>query len=293
MKTLPDLEKHALELVRLASTQLPADIVEALERGRDAEAEGSAARATLDTVLENIAMAAEASTPICQDTGTPIFYVRHPWDHPTAPMREAMTAAVREATARSYLRPNAVDSVTGANSGDNSGDHFPAFYFEQWDREDEVRVDLMLKGGGSENQGIQYSLPDRDLGAGRDLDGVRKAVLDALVRAQGHGCGPAVVGVCIGGDRGGSIAVAKRQILRPLAHRNPDATLAALEDELHARANELGIGPMGFGGATTVLGVKIAKAHRLPASFFVSVVYMCWAARRHAMTIKAGEVSYD
>jgi len=293
MKTIPEFKEWALELIRLASTELPEDIRAAIEKGKASEAKGSPADATLQTVLENVALAEKNSTPICQDTGTPIYYVKHPWDYPTAPMIEAIKAATQEATAKYYLRPNAVDSVTGRNSGDNSGDHFPAFYFEQWDREDEIRVDLMLKGGGCENVGIQYSLPDARLGAGRDMDGVRKAIVDSLVQAQGRGCGPAVLGVCIGGDRASGYSIAKKQILRRLDDLNPDALLAELEAEVTEKANRLGIGPMGFGGTSTVLGTKIAKAHRLPASFYVSVVYMCWASRRRAMTIKGGTVSYD
>ena len=201
MKTIPDLEKRAVELIRLASTELPADIDGALRSGREAEESGSAAEATLLTILDNIDLAGKQATPICQDTGTPVFYVHHPWDYPNRPIREAFRAAVKTATLKSYLRPNAVDSITGENSGDNTGLHFPAVYFEQWEKEDEVRIDLMLKGGGSENQGIQYSLPHTGLGAGRDLSGVRKVILDGVVRAQGQGCGPAVLGVCIGGDR--------------------------------------------------------------------------------------------
>ena len=293
MKTLADLESRALELIQRTSTRLPDDVISALKQGRDAEASGSAARAALDSVLENIVMAGEMTTPICQDTGTPIFYIKHPWDYPTRPMKEAFTSAVRAATAKSLLRPNSVDSLSGANSGDNTGDHFPVFHFEQWERPDEVRVDLMLKGGGCENMGIQYSLPHAELKAGRDLDGVRKVILDGLVRAQGQGCGPAVIGVCIGADRTSSASIAKEQILRPLADRNPDKVLAQLEDEILAASRKLQIGPMGFGGATTLLGVKIAKAHRLPASYFVSIAYMCWASRHRGMTIKNGEVRYD
>jgi fumarate hydratase, class I len=293
MKTIPELSERALELIRLASTQLPEDIRKALTRGRSNEQENSPAAATLGTILENIDLAEEHSTPICQDTGTPVFYVKHPWDFPTAPFIAAFTEAVKAATAKNYLRPNAVDPITGKNSGDNTGDHFPAVYFEQWDREDEIRVDLMLKGGGSENTGAQYALPHAGLGAGRDLDGVRKVILDAVVAAQGKGCGPAVLGVCIGGDRGSGYAYAKKQILRKLDDVNPDPLLAELEAEMTEKANSLGVGPMGFGGLTTVLGTKITKAHRVPASFFVSITYMCWAARRQAMTIRAGEVSYD
>lgn len=293
MKTVPDLEKQVLELIRLATSQLPADVASALAAGREFEKEGSAAKATLGTILENVSLAAERSTPICQDTGTPIFFVKHPWDYPVAPMKAAVMAAVRQATELNYLRPNAVDSVTGANSGDNTGDHFPAFYFEQWEKEDELRFDLMLKGGGSENQSAQYSLPDTRLGAGRDLDGVRRVILDAVVNAQGQGCGPGILGVCIGGDRTGGYSLGKKQLLRPLEDENPDPVLAELEEEMTGKANELGVGPMGFGGETSILGVKITKAHRVPASFFVSVNYMCWAARQHGMTFKSGELRHD
>jgi fumarate hydratase class I len=293
MKTISDMQDAALELIRLASTKLPEDVVSALKQGNERETAGSAAKATLGTILQNVDLAGEQSTPICQDTGTPVFYISHPWDYPTAPMRQAIRAATRKATELNYLRPNAVDSLTGKNSGDNIGEHFPIFYFEQWDREDEIRVELMLKGGGSENQGAQYALPDSRLKAGRDLDGVRKAILDAVVNAQGQGCGPAVLGVCIGSDRSSGYSIAKKQILRPLEDLNPDPTLAELEDEITEKGNSLGIGPMGFGGATTVLATKIAAAHRVPASFFVSIVYMCWAARHRGMTIKGGEVRHD
>ena len=293
MKIIPDLQRAALELIRLASTQLPQDIVAALRTGSESESAGSPAQTTLGTILQNVDLATEQSTPICQDTGTPVFYVSHPWDYPTAPIKDAVREAVREATRLNYLRPNAVDSLTGKNSGDNIGEHFPIFYFEQWERQDEVRFDLMLKGGGSENQGAQYALPHSGLRAGRDLDGVRKVILDAVVNAQGQGCGPAVLGVCIGSDRSSGMSIAKRQILRGIADASPDTVLADLEREITEKANSLGVGPMGFGGNTTVLATKIAAAHRVPASFFVSIVYMCWAARHRGMTVKGGEVSHD
>lgn len=293
MKTIPDLEAQVLELIRRATSQLPDDVTAALKKGMSKESKGSAASATLGTILENVSLAAKQSTPICQDTGTPIFFVKHPWDYPTAPIKAAVKAAMKQATELNYLRPNAVDSVTGANSGDNLGDHFPSFYFEQWDREDEIRFDLMLKGGGSENQSAQYALPQSALGAGRDLDGVRKVILDAVVNAQGQGCGPGLLGVCIGGDRGSGYSLAKKQLLRPMADENPDSVLAELEKEMTVKANELGVGPMGFGGETTILSVKITKAHRVPASFYVSICYMCWASRQQSMTFQDGEMSHD
>ena len=292
MKTIPDLEAQVLELIRRASTKLPVDVTAALGAGRAREQAGSAAAATLDTILENVDLAAQASTPICQDTGTPVFFVKHPWDFPQRPMIEAVKAAVKTATEKNYLRPNAVDPVTGANSGNNTGTHFPSFYFEQWDAPG-VRFDLLLKGGGSENQSAQYSLPHAGLKAGRDMEGVKRVILDAVVNAQGQGCGPAILGVCIGGDRASGYAMAKAQLLRPLEDASDDPTLAAMEAEITEKANGLGVGPMGFGGETTVLATKITKAHRVPASYYVSVNYMCWASRQAGMTYENGEMRHD
>ena len=199
------------------------------------------------------------------------------------------------ATERSYLRPNAVDSLTGKNSGNNTGEDFPTMHFHEWDR-DSIHVDLLLKGGGCENVSTQYKLPDARLKAGRDLEGVRRVVLDAVHQAQGKGCAPGVLGVAIGGDRGSSYLKSKQQLLRKLEDENSDEELAALEERLHEEANQLGIGPMGFGGKTTVLGVKVGAQHRLPASYFVSIAYMCWANRRSSMDVNLNgekvEVSY-
>jgi fumarate hydratase class I len=151
----------------------------------------------------------------------------------------------------------------------------------------------MLKGGGCENVGAQYSLPDNRLKAGRDLEGVRKMVLDAVYQAQGEGCAPGFLGVSIGGDRGTSYVASKEALLRRDDDLNPDPELARLEDQLTREANELGVGPMGFGGKATVLGTKITSTYRLPASFFVTVSYMCWAYRRRKMTIINDQVIYE
>ncbi|MEM5776093.1 MAG: fumarate hydratase, partial [Anaerolineaceae bacterium] len=238
-------------------------------------------------------IAGKNSTPICQDTGTPIFYVRYPQGWSTRQLKEQITKAVAEATRRSYLRPNAVHSLSGKNSGNNVGDeHFPTIHFEEVDGEDLI-IDLILKGGGCENVGAQYSLPDTRLKAGRDLEGVRKVVLDAVFKAQGQGCAPGVLGVTIGGDRGSGYLGSKEVLLRKLDDTNPDAELDALEKRITAEANQLGIGPMGFGGKTTVLGTKINTLHRLPASFFVTISYMCWAYRRRSMVVRADEIIYD
>ncbi|MFQ5596288.1 MAG: fumarate hydratase [Anaerolineae bacterium] len=289
---MEDLTEQFLELVRRAATDLPPDVERTIREARDREEPNTPATAVLDTVLENVELARKQSTPICQDTGTPIFYVYYPAGWSTLALRKQIRDAVSTATARAYLRPNAVDSLTGQNSGNNLGDDFPSIHFHEWE-EDYLKVNLLLKGGGCENVGAQYKLPDAKFHAGRDLDGVRKVVLDAVQNAQGKGCAPGVLGVAVGGDRGSGYARSKEQLFRPLGQRNPDPDLAALEERIYDEANQLGIGPMGLGGKTTVLDVQLDVLHRLPASYFVSVSYMCWANRRHTMTYRDGEVQID
>ena len=274
-----------VELIRRASTDLPADVEAALRAAHDREEPGSAAAGALETIFENVALARANATPICQDTGVPIFYVYHNQEVSTRHLRAQLEAAVAEATQQAYLRPNAVDPITGRNSGNNLGAAFPTFHFEEWD-DHHLQVDLLLKGGGSENVGVQYKLPYAPLEAGRDLDGVRRVVLDAVYRAQGKGCAPAVLGIAIGADRGTGYVHAKEQLFRALDDANPVPELAALEERLLRECNELGIGPMGFGGKTTVFGVKIGAYHRLPACYFVSIAYMCWACRRASLRLR-------
>jgi fumarate hydratase class I len=289
----PDLTEQILELVRLTSTDLPPDVEEKLRKSKEQEDEGSAAEGALNTILKNVEMARENSTPICQDTGTPIFYVSYPEGWSTRKLSAQIKGAVIEATAQTYLRPNSVNTVTGRNTGDNSGDeHYPSIHFQEVEG-DKLTIDLMLKGGGCENVSTQYKLPDMSLAAGRDLDGVRKTALDAITKAQGKGCAPGTLGIAIGGDRGSSFAASKEVLLRKLDDKNPDTTLSELEEKITSQANELDIGPMGFRGKTTVLGTKIKNLHRLPASYFVSISYMCWAFRRRQMKYHNGETRYQ
>jgi fumarate hydratase class I len=287
-----DLKDNFLELVRRAATDLPADVEAALQTALEREEPGSAAAGALETLLENVALARANSTPVCQDTGTLIFDVHHPASMSSRALRVQIEEAVAEATQRSYLRPNAVDPVTGRNSGNNLGVAFPTFHFEEWE-EDFLKADLLLKGGGSENVSMQYKLPYGPLKAGRDLEGVRRVVLDTVLQAQGKGCAPGVLGVALGGDRGTGFARAKAALFRPLGEPSPLPELAELEERLLGECNELGVGPMGFGGKTTVLGVNIETAHRLPACYFVSVAYMCWACRRARMEIRDDAVTYS
>src|SRR5437763_10303579 len=274
-----------LELIRRTSTILPDDVVRAITAARKNEAEGSNADVALNVIGCNIELAKESSLPLCQDTGTILFYVHTPPGYDQLEFEEVATEAVRVATKKGYLRQNSVDSVTGKNTGDNTGPGSPSFHFHQW-REPYVEVKLMLKGGGCENMNAQYSLPHPDLGD-RNLKGVENAILDCVLQAQGQGCGPGILGVCIGGDRGTGYGFAKEQLLRRLDDTNDDPEVAAIQQRVVEKANQSGIGPVGLGGKTTLLACKIGKLNRLPASFFVSIAYMCWAYRRRGAQLEA------
>lgn len=285
------LQKNLLELIRRTSAELPADVVRAVEKGHRREARGSTAKYAMKVVLDNIVLAKDRSLPLCQDTGTIICYADLPPWLEEDEFRKTFDQAVCEATRIGYLRQNSVDSLTGKNSGNNLGPGSPSYHLGRA-RGRSLEVRLILKGGGCENVGVQYSLPDTRLGADRNLDGVHKCILDCVVQAQGKGCGPGVLGVCIGGDRGAGYVASKEEFFRSLDDENEDPRLRDLERKIVAEANTLGIGPMGFGGATTLLGCKITHRNRLPASYFVSVSYMCWAFRRNgARMSEAGRIT--
>ena len=271
--------RSVLECIRQASCELPDDIIERLTEARSEEPNDSSAFSVLNTILENIHLAKQRSRPVCQDTGLPAFYVSYPQDVSPEKIKTSIENALVLATENGFLRPNAVDPVSGKNTGNNLGVGFPALEFNEWDQP-VIKVKCMLKGGGCENVSAQYSLPNTELNAGRDLKGVEACVIDAVIKAQGKGCAPGIIGVGIGGDRISGYETAKKQLFRDLNDQNEHPKLAELENTLYQKLNKLGIGPMGLGGKTTVLGVKIGTAHRLPASFFVSISYMCWACRK-------------
>jgi len=285
------LQANLLELIRRTSTELPADVKRGLKRGLRRERKDSSGQYALQVIAENIGMAKASSLPLCQDTGTIICYAELPSWCDEKTFRRAFERAVVKATVVGYLRQNSVDSITGVNSGNNLGPGSPQIHFHPA-RGKSLVVRMMLKGGGCENVSCQYSLPDTSLDAGRDLEGVRKTLLDAVLQAQGKGCGPGILGVCIGGDRGSGYIAAKETLFRLLDDKNEDKQLASLEKQVMQQANTLGIGPMGFGGETTLLGVKITHRNRVPASFFVSVAYMCWAFRRNGIQMsESGRIS--
>ena len=305
-KTSNTLVDRIARFIQETSCSLPDDAEQALRKAMRREAKGSSARMVLETILRNVELARAAGTPVCQDTGTLTFFVSERLRRRGTPA--GIGEAVARATANGWLRRNTIDSVTGRSIDSNVCPGAPVVHYVEvkgerrkvkgeawWSSEGRTtdshlspftfHLSLLMKGGGSENMSRQFSLPDASIGAGRDLEGVRRAVLAAVQQAQGYGCAPGILGVCIGGDRASGYEEAKLQLLRNLADMNPDPALAKLESRILREANSLGIGPMGLGGKTTLLAVKIGARPRVPASFFVTVAYLCWAARRRSIML--------
>ena len=281
------LLESMIQIIKSTSTDLPDDVQKVILKALANEKKKTTAEYAMKIIQANIELAKKKTQPLCQDTGTILFYVSHPPGWQQNEFRQSVEQAVRETTQKGYLRQNSVNVITEKNDCLNVGPGHPDIHFHEYadDRNGEVEVRLMLKGGGCENVGAQYSLPNSDLKANRDWDGVRKVILDSVVKAQGKGCGPGVLGICVGGDRGSGYIASKEQLLRPLDDTNPNLQLAELERDIVTTANKLKIGPMGFGGETTLLGCKIGTLNRLPASYFVSISYMCWAYRRRGFVL--------
>ena len=278
------LQDSLLELIRRTSAEIPDDVHKAILDSLEREKQGTIAESAMKIIEQNIELAKNKSQPICQDTGSILFYVDCPPGLDQLAFEQTAREAVKLATKKGFLRQNSVDSISGKNDGTNVGPGSPTIHFHQ-NSSPQTTVRLVLKGGGCENVGAQYSLPSEKLKANRDLDGCRKVILDAVLQAQGKGCGPGILGVCIGGDRATGYEHSKLQFLRKLDDQNENPEINHLEQDIVETANKLGIGPMGFGGKTTLLGTKIGVLNRLPASYFVSVSYMCWAYRRQGVTL--------
>jgi fumarate hydratase class I len=277
------LQEEIVNLYKKAATSLPQDIEESLTQAAKTEENGSTAKAALASILENARIAREQERPLCQDTGVPIFFVKVPGKQSQVEVKNAIIDATRIATEEIPLRPNAVDTISDKNSGDNTGIGFPVIYFEE-SLDGIITLDLMLKGSGCENVSQLYKLPLEELKAERDLDGVRRCALDAIYRAQGRACPPYILGIGIGASRDQVTKLAKVQLMRDLEDRNSIKALADFENRLLDEIDQLGIGPLGLGGKTTTLGVKIGVNHRHPASYFVEVCVSCWADRRARLT---------
>lgn len=279
---MKNFRNSMLELIVETSTNLPADVRAALKKAMGDEQAGTRSAQALEVIGQNIDLAVKDEGAVCQDTGMPTFDIHCPVAVNQIEMEEAIAWGLEEATRHGKLRPNSVDSLTGKNSGNNLGPGTPVVHFKQW-TDPRIRVRLILKGGGCENKNNQYAVPcelDHLGRADRDLEGVRKCILHAVWQAQGQGCSAGFIGVAIGGDRTAGYAHAKQQLFRPVDDTNSNADLARLESQILDQANRLAVGTMGFGGRVSLLGCKIGALNRLPASFFVSVAYDCWAFRR-------------
>ena len=276
---MTDLRDAIVELYRTAASSLPSDVEAALRHARGKEEKGSNATTALAAILENIRSARETGRPLCQDTGVPVFFIKIPCGVSHLAVKSIIIRATRIASRNIPLRPNAVDILTERNSGDNTGVGFPVVYCEET-KGSSIAIDLMLKGAGSENIGQLYKLPLEEIGAERDLEGVRRCVLDTIYKAQGKGCPPYTIAVGIGASKDQVTRLSKEQLLRKIEDVNSHKALSAFEKRLLRDVNRLGIGPLGFGGRTTALGVKVGVNHRHPASYFVDVSVSCWADRR-------------
>lgn len=272
------LEDKIVELYKKAAVELSEDVVLALDKAKKKE-NNSLAKEILAKILENTEKAKAESKPICQDTGTPIFYIKYSPNYHQNELRKIIEKATAIATKNIPLRPNAVDSLTGKNLGTNE----PIFYFEE--SKGKLEINLMLKGGGSENVSAIYQLPNKELNAKRNLDGVRRCVLDAVFRAQGKGCPPYILGVAAGGNIEQVAHLSKHQLLRKLDDGNAVSELKKFEKNILSEINQLGIGPLGLGGKTTALAVKAIFAPRNPPSFFVGISMGCWCLRRQKLVI--------
>ena len=281
------IEDTAFSPLKLAVVQLPSDVKDALKRAYKEET-SEAGRVQLEAILKDIELAEKENTPLCQDTGIIIFYVKAGAKAKDLDMvQPALQKATQRATKEIPLRPNAVDPFTQKNSGDNTGKCIPYINWEITNG-DSIEITAFPKGGGSENVcTIGMITP------GEGVKGLKKFVIDAIIKAGAMPCPPTIVGVAAGGGADIAMKLAKATLLRPLSEPNPNSDLANLEKELYEAANSTGIGPMGLGGKFTVLGVKVDYAYRHPASYPVAVAFQCWAARRATARINSdGTVEY-
>jgi fumarate hydratase subunit alpha len=269
------VEEVIVRLLKTAATTLPSDVLGALERARETETE-LVARVQLDTILKNIEMADMRLLPMCQDTGLPLFYISGHCDEGLIP---AIRKGVERATRTIPLRPNVVDPITRMNGGDNLGDMVPLIHFEPDDRE-HTDITLMMKGAGSENMSAL-----RMLTPSQGVKGVKEFILETVVAAGGKPCPPIIVGVGIGGTADLACHLAKKALLRPVDKRSEEGSLRQIEDEMTEALNRTGIGPMGLGGKSTVLGVSIESASCHTASLPVAISLQCWAARRASVRL--------
>jgi fumarate hydratase subunit alpha len=287
LETAKIVENVAFNILKQAVIYLPDDVKQALTKAY-AEETSDTGKTQLKAILDNVELAEKYQAPICQDTGTIIFYVKAGAKAKDLDkIEEALINATRKATKEVPLRPNSVDPFTQKNSGDNTGRYIPFLHWEIVPG-DSLELTVMTKGGGSENVCVTGMLVP-----GEGINGLKKFVVDAVIKAGAKPCPPNILGIAIGGGTDIAITLAKKVLLKPLHEANENPEIAKLEKEIFEAANMTGIGPMGLGGKTTVLGVHVDYAFRHPASFPAAVAFNCWAARRASARINTdGTVEY-
>ena len=256
--------------VRDAEIYLPDDVKAQLKKALERESV-LIAKQELFNILENISLAEERLTPLCQDTGIPVIYVTLPdgmiW---TSEMEQAILIGIQNATEHIPLRPNLVDPFSRENTRTNTGLSMPPIHVKSGDR---FTITVLPKGAGSENvSSITMMNPS-------DKEHIPRYVVETMLKAGGRPCPPVILGVGIGGTFDGAATLAKEALLDPID------IMTSYEQEICDRVNQLGIGPMGLGGDTTCLAVKIKTAGCHTASLPVAVNIQCWAARRATVEV--------
>lgn len=280
---LESLEDKLVEAIGNSVTTISEPTLNVLKRAKEREEGG--AKVQLEGMLEAVEISKREKLPVCQDTGIPTFFIKIGRSYPKldeiTELKSVITKSVRRATDEIPLRPNTVHPITEKNTGDNTGRHIPYIDWNITDG-DQIRIYYLPKGGGSENM-CQLKM----MTPGKGLKGVKKIILKRIATMEGKPCPPTVIGVGLGGGSNIAMDLAKETLLRPVGENHEVEKIAQIERELKKKANELGVGPMGVGGKTTVLDVHLECAHRHPASYPVGIVVQCWANRRSSVTISA------
>ncbi|MEM0343391.1 MAG: fumarate hydratase [Thermoplasmata archaeon] len=285
MLTQADIERATVELLKKTVVKLPKDVEAALRRAYEAETE-EAPKMQLKAILDNIELAEKTATPMCQDTGVTIFYVSVPRDC-RVDVEKGIIEGVRRATKEVPLRPNAVHPITRKNPGDNVGERMPFINWKIHDK-DYIEITVMTKGAGSENMSALAMLTPS-----QGVKGIKEFALNTVLRAGSNPCPPTIIGMGIGGSADIAMKLAKEALLRPIDVRHREPEIAKLETELYEAINMLGIGPMGLGGKTTMLGLNIEYAYCHTASLPVAINVQCWAGRRGTVRISPdGKMSF-
>lgn len=263
------------ELYKKAAIVLGNDVKKALEDALKVE-DNELARLNIEAILKNIKLAEEKQIPMCQDTGLPVIFVKL-GNVEVENLRAGIEEGIEKATKEIPIRPNIVDPITRENTNINVGDYIPPIDIELID-EDYLEITILPKGFGSENNNaMKMALP------AEGIEGIKDFVVESVLKAKGKPCPPTVIGVGIGGTSDLCLKLGKKALLGEVGKRNPDSEIAKLELEILEEINKSEIGPMGLGGKTTTLDVKILKAHTHTAGLPVGVCVQCWADR-HATT---------